>query len=68
MLIEYGAIFKYDMRIIAALVILVLLATDLKAQIKMEILQFTFEGDILNGVFNAPDSGEPKGVVLIVHK
>lgn len=52
---------------IAALIILVLFITDSVAQIKREILEFQFEGDMLNGVSNTPELIRPKGVVLLVH-
>lgn len=62
-----NVIYNTIMRRTSALIIMLLTITASNAQIKNEILEFTFEGDILNGVFNSPDSGRPKGVVLIVH-
>lgn len=37
------------------------------AQIKKEPFKFEFEGIVLNGVLNRPDSNNAKGIVLIVH-
>lgn len=37
------------------------------AQNKREILEFEFEGVLLNGVLNIPKGNSPKGIVLIVH-
>jgi len=55
------------MRRIITLIILVLTITNSKAQVKREILEFKFEGVILNGVLNIPENNNPKGVVFIVH-
>lgn len=49
------------------LLLLFLITFSLKAQIKKEIFEFEFEGVILNGVLNMPESDVPKGIVLIVH-
>lgn len=37
------------------------------AQIKKKALQFEFEGKLLHGVLNMPETGAPKGIILIVH-
>lgn len=37
------------------------------AQNKMEVLDFDFQGVMLNGVLNIPENIIPKGIVLIVH-
>lgn len=55
------------MRRIIALIILVVTISDSKAQFKKEVIEFSFEGYILNGVLNTPSSSRPKGIVLIVH-
>jgi len=37
------------------------------AQIKREVLEFEFEGVILNGILNIPENASLKEIVLIVH-
>lgn len=41
--------------------------THLKAQSHRQILDFEFEGVVLNGVLNSPKDQEAKGIVLIIH-
>lgn len=52
---------------IVTIIILVLTVINSNAQIKKEILDFEFEGVVLNGVLNMPKNNKPKGIVLIVH-
>ncbi len=55
------------MKRIALISILFLIAANLNAQSKRQILDFEFEGVLLNGVLNLPEDQKPKGIVLIVH-
>lgn len=54
------------MKRILPVIALVLIVTNSNAQGKREILEFEFEGTLLNGVLNTPKTS-PKGIVLIVH-
>lgn len=49
------------------LLFLVLIGTSLKAQSDRQILDFEFEGVMMNGVLNLPKDQTPKGIVLIIH-
>ncbi len=55
------------MKRITVITIVLLIVTNLKAQSNRQILNFKFEGVVLNGVLNLPKDQKPKGVVLIVH-
>lgn len=55
------------MKRIIAITLLILIGVNSKAQIKKQILDFEFEGVVLNGVLNFPEKAKPKGIVLIVH-
>ena len=54
-------------RITVITTILFLIITNLKAQSNRQILEFEFEGVLLNGVLNLPKDQKPKGIVLIIH-
>lgn len=55
------------MRRIITFFILLLIVNHSITQNKREILEFEFEGVLLNGVLNIPKDSSPKGIVLIVH-
>ncbi|WP_194975892.1 alpha/beta hydrolase family protein [Aquiflexum lacus] len=55
------------MRRITTFLILLLIVSNAIAQNKREIMDFEFEGVLLNGVLNIPEDNSPKGIVLIVH-
>jgi alpha/beta superfamily hydrolase len=55
------------MKKLGALLFICLIHLCTKAQIKKETLEFAFEGVMLNGVLNMPDSITPRGIILIVH-
>lgn len=55
------------MKRIITIAFFVLIGVNSYAQIKKQILDFEFEGVVLNGVLNIPENKNPKGVVLIVH-
>lgn len=55
------------MRRVVLFFILLLLVSNSVAQNKREILEFEFEGVMLQGVLNMPEHSSPKGIILIVH-
>ncbi|WP_420320487.1 alpha/beta hydrolase family protein [Flagellimonas sp.] len=55
------------MKKITVISILFLIVTSLKAQSNRQILDFEFEGVVLNGVLNLPEDQKAKGIVLLVH-
>jgi uncharacterized protein len=55
------------MKKIEILAILFLLTFTSKAQIQKKMIDFEFDGFMLDGVLNMPDSIIPKGLALIVH-
>ena len=55
------------MKGIIVITILFLIVANSKAQSNRQILDFEFEGVVLNGVLNLPKDQKAKGIVLIVH-
>lgn len=55
------------MKRVTVIIILFLIATSALAQSKKQIVDFRFEGTLLNGVLNLPKDQQPKGIVLLVH-
>lgn len=55
------------MKRITTITILFLIVISSQAQSNKQILDFEFEGVVLNGVLNLPEDQKPKGIVLIVH-
>lgn len=55
------------MKKITLIATLLLISTSSIAQSNRQILDFEFEGVVLNGVLNVPKDQKPKGVVLIIH-
>jgi uncharacterized protein len=55
------------MRTIITLVFIALFSFESKPQEKGKILNFNFEGNLLNGILDFPENINPKGIVLIVH-
>lgn len=55
------------MKRIVTILTLLLIVNNSFAQNKREILEFEFEGVMLNGVLNTPKDNNTKGIVLIVH-
>lgn len=55
------------MKISTLIIILLLIGANTQAQNGRQILDFEFEGVLLNGVLNLPTDQKPKGIVLIIH-
>lgn len=49
------------------IVVLIIMTSSLKAQMKQDLFEFDYEGVTLHGVLNLPEDKPPKGIALIIH-
>lgn len=55
------------MKRIIVVILLFLIFTNSNAQSNRQLVDFEFEGVLLNGVLNLPKDQKPKGIVLVTH-